>query len=69
MKKLIKSFKAWLASVSRTDSIWIVYTIKSDSVVSILIVTYEMEDAIEYMNMYNKKYKESSAWLTKQIIV
>ena len=71
MKKLIKKFKAWLACVIRTDEVFVIYTYNSvndqSAKVSILIVTYMQEDAIEYLNLYNKNNKES-AWLTKKIV-
>ena len=56
-------------SVTRADEVWVVYNIATapGSKVSILIVTYIQEDAIEYLNLYNKNNKES-AWLTKKIV-
>lgn len=69
MKKLIIKFKAWLACVTRTNEVFVVYEITAapDAKVSILIVTYLQEDAIEYLNLYNKNNKES-AWLTRKIV-
>tara|TARA_R110000787_G_scaffold198506_9_gene309633 strand:- start:2266 stop:2478 length:213 start_codon:yes stop_codon:yes gene_type:complete len=67
MKKLIKKFKAWLACLVRANEVWIVYTISPESNVSIIIATYQMEDAIECMNMYNTyNTNKEAAWLTKQ---
>lgn len=68
MKKILKKLKAFIACCTRTDQVWIVYSINKESIVSIILVTYEMEDAIEFMNKYNTRNKES-AWLTKQIII
>ena len=69
MRRLIIKFKAWLACVTRADEVWVVYNIATapGAKVSILIVTYIQEDAIEYLNLYNKNNKES-AWLTKKIV-
>ena len=70
MKRLIIKFKAWLACITRTDEVWVVYNISTapGPKVSILIVTYTQEDAIEYLNLYNMNNKES-AWLTKKTII
>ncbi|MBE16988.1 MAG: hypothetical protein CL867_12130 [Cytophagaceae bacterium] len=71
MKKLIKKFKAWLSCITKTDEVFVVYNYNivnaQSAKVSILIVTYMQEDAIEYLNLYNKNNKES-AWLTKKIV-
>ncbi len=68
MNKLIKKFKAWLACLIRADEVYIVYNKHyPDAKVSILLVTYLQEDAIEYLNLYNKNNKES-AWLTRKIV-
>ena len=68
MEKLIKKFKAWLACITRADEVWIVYNKHyPDAKISILLVTYTQEDAIEYLNLYNKNNKES-AWLTRKIV-
>jgi len=68
MGKLIKKFKAWLACITRTDEVFIVYNKHyPDAKVSILLVTYLQEDAIEYLNLYNINNKES-AWLTRKIV-
>jgi hypothetical protein len=70
MRKLKKKIKVWLACLTRADEVWIVYKshFNRESVVTILLVTYTMEDAIEYLNMYNKQNKEA-AWMTKQIVL
>ncbi len=70
MRKLKKKFKAWLACLTRTDQVWIIYKSENDRTFgdTILLVTYEMEDAVEYLNMYNKRNKVS-AWMTKQIVI
>ena len=71
MKKLIKKFKAWLSCITKTDEVFVVYNYNivnaQSAKVSILIVTYMQEDAIEYLNLYNKNNKES-AWLTRKIV-
>ena len=65
-----RKIKAWLACLTRTDQVWIIYKSENDRTFgdTILLVTYEMEDAVEYLNMYNKRNKVS-AWMTKQIVV
>ena len=70
MRKLKKKIKVWLACLTRADEVWIVYKshFNRESIVTILLVTYTMEDAIEYLNMYNKQNKEA-AWMTKQIVI
>ena len=70
MRRLIIKFKAWLACVTRTNEVWVVYNIATPPApkVSILIVTYLQEDAIEFLNLYNMNNKES-AWLTKKTII
>jgi hypothetical protein len=68
MKKLIKNFKAWLACVTRTDMVWIVYKPEPDSEITVLLVTYEMESALEYMTGFNRR-NDGGAWLTKQTVV
>ena len=70
MRKLKKKIKAWLACLTRSDEVWIVYKshFNRESVITILLVTYKMDDAIEYLNMYNRHNKES-AWMTKQVII
>lgn len=65
-----RKIKAWLACLTRTDQVWIIYKSENDRTFgdTILLVTYEMEDAVEYLNMYNKRNKVS-AWMTKQIVI
>ena len=65
-----RKIKAWLACLTRTDEVWIIYKSENDRTFgdTILLVTYEMEDAVEYLNMYNKRNKVS-AWMTKQIVI
>ena len=64
MRKLKKKIKVWLACLTRADEVWIVYKshFNRDSVITILLVTYKMEDAVEYLSMYNKHNKEA-AWI------
>lgn len=78
MNKLIKKFKAWLACLVRANEVFVVYTSKSHNVklkrgtdadFSIIIVTYQIEDAIEMMDTYNKYNRQKGeAWLTKHIV-
>jgi len=70
MKKLKRKIRAWLACLTRTDEVWIIYKSELDKSpgATILVVTYKMEDALEYLNTYNKQNK-ISAWMTKQIVI
>ena len=68
MRKLKKKIKAWLACLTRADEVCIVYKADPGCIATILLVTYTMEDAIEYLNIYNKRNKEA-AWMTKQIVI
>ena len=66
MKKLFKKFKTWVACVARADEIYLVMgPTKADPGWKVLIATYEIEDAIDYMNRFNYTKIEKGPWLTK----
>tara|TARA_R110002012_G_scaffold48328_7_gene125909 strand:+ start:154 stop:366 length:213 start_codon:yes stop_codon:yes gene_type:complete len=69
MKKLFKGFKAWLACLTRADEIYLVIDpAKEDAGFKVLIATYELDDAIEYMNRFNKLNTDKGPWLTKTLV-
>ena len=76
MRKLKKKIKVWLACLTRADEVWVVYKtewitsteLEKTPMTTIFLVTYRMEDAVEYLNTYNKRNKVS-AWMTKQIVL